>query len=112
MKGKKEGVLGVADTIIRLAKECPPTVGKVILEQYQSIPFVVREAVEEFYEAKGRIDDKDGIEAIKGALKKLREACEANPRYKEVYQSTKEEAQGELAEVIANNRVNVFEDED
>lgn len=97
--------------IIKIVNESSPDVGKMILDQYQHIPFVVRDAVDEFYEALERIEDRDSISAIKESLKNLGEACEANPAYKDVYEAAQKEAQEEIAEVIANEGMTLFEDE-
>lgn len=102
----------VTDSIIRMTKECSPAVGKVLLEQYQNIPYVVRDAVDGFYEALERIEDRDSISAIKESLNKLGEACEANPTYRDVYEAAKKEAQDEIAEIIANEGMTLFDEDE
>ena len=108
--GKDRDDIKVSDTIVRLANECSPAVGKRIIEQYQSIPFVVRDAVADFYKAMEQIEDRDSIDAIKESLKQLGDACEANPSYKDVYEAARNEAQEAIADVIANEGMNLLDD--
>lgn len=109
MEKGKDNIL-VSDTIVRLANECSPAVGKRIIEQYQSIPFVVRDAVDDFYEAMEQIEDRGSIDDIKGSLRRLRYACEANPAYKDVYEVARNEAQDAIADVITNEGMNLLDD--
>ena len=108
--GKDRDDIKVSDTIVRLANECSPAVGKRIIEQYQSIPFVVRDAVADFYKAMEQVEDRDSIDAIKESLKQLADACEANPSYKDVYEAARNEAQEAIADVIANEGMNLLDD--
>ena len=96
--------------IIKIAYESSPAVGKTILEQYQSIPFMVRDAVDGFYEAMEHIADRESIAKIKESLKQLGDACEANPTYKDVYEAANKEAQEAIADVIANEGMNLLDD--
>lgn len=97
------------DSILELSNGCSPSVGKMILEQYQSIPFVVRDALDEFYEAMDNITDKDSIQTMQEVLTRLRDACEANPSYNELYETAQKEAQEAIADVIANEGMSIFD---
>lgn len=108
--GKGKDNIQASDTIVRLANECSPAVGKRIIEQYQSIPFVVRDAVDDFYAAMEHIEDRDSIDTIKESLKQLADACEANPIYKDVYEAARNEAQEAIADVIANEGMSWLDD--
>jgi hypothetical protein len=112
MQEKLKDGFGVSNTVIRMANECSPAVGKRIIEQYQSIPFVVRDAVADFHKAMEQVEDRDSIDAIKESLKQLANACEANPSYKDVYEAARNEAQEAIADVIANEGMNLLEDDE
>lgn len=109
---EKKPTKSLNETIFSLVDSVSPTVGKLILKKYHMIPFVVKDAVEDLYAAISKASDRDSIDKIKEALKNLKEACEANPDYNGVYEAAKKEAQDEIAEVVANEGMALFgEDE-
>lgn len=97
-------------TILEIVDSASPLVGKYILEEYGKVPFVVKDAVADFYKAMEQIEDRDSIDAIKESLKQLGDACEANPSYKDVYEAARNEAQEAIADVIANEGMNLLDD--
>lgn len=110
MKEKKKSNLDEA--IFSLVDSVSPRVGKLILQQYHKMPFVVRDAVGDFYAVLSKASDKDSINKIREVLNRLQEACVANPNYKDIYEAAKKEAQDEIAEVVANEGMSLFGDEE
>lgn len=108
---EKKKIRNLDDAIFSLVDNVSPRVGKLILQQYQRIPFVVRDALEDFYAVLAKASDRDSIDKIKETLTKLKGACEANPDYKGIYEAAKKEAQDEIAEEVANEGMLLFEDE-
>ena len=110
MQDKKK--LRNADSaILELVDSVSPAVGKLILNEYNKMPYAMREAIKDFYAALDDVADKDSIGTIQEALNKLRNVCDANPAYKDVYEAAKREAQNEIAEVVANEGMALFENE-
>ena len=97
--------------IIQLVEELPTQAAKAVLEEYQNnIPFVVKDAIDEFYNAMNSIDGKESISVLSNALRQLKQACEANPDYKEVYEAASKEAKESVADIVANNGLDIFND--
>lgn len=99
------------ERLIALANEFTPSVGNRVLKQILDIPYVVKDALDEYQRAMGQIEDRDSIEELKEAIKRLGKACEANPAYKGVYEAAKKEAQEQVADVIANKGKTLLVDE-
>lgn len=110
MEDKKTKVPTLDREIVELVKGLPPTAGKAVLEEYRKrMPFVVKEAIDGFYEAMNGIKDKDSISSLNQSLKKLNTACEANPDYKEVYDAAQNEAKEKVADIVANEGLALFD---
>lgn len=85
----------------------PPDAANMVIKAFHEIPYVVKDALEDFYKAKDGIDGKGGMESMKDALERLRGACEANPSYQKLYATAKDEANQEIAELYANGGISV-----
>ena len=97
---KKESQLN--ETVLKLIEGLSPRVANLIIDAYNEVPFVVRDALEGYYDAKSGISGKGGIEAVKKALGKLKDMCEANPQYMKLYEAEKDDANQEIADLYAN----------
>ena len=97
---KKESQLN--ETVLKLIEGLSPRVANLIIDAYNEVPFVVRDALEGYYDAKSGISGKGGIEAVKKALGKLKDMCEANPQYMKLYAAAKDSANKEIADLYAN----------
>lgn len=98
--------------IHELVKGMSPEAGLLVLKEFNSIPFVIKDAVEDFYAAMEDIEELDSIDLIKDALARLKKACEANPQYKGLYDVAKSEAKDAIADVIANEGIDIFNDDE
>ena len=95
------------ETVLKLIEGLSPRVANLIIEAYNEVPFVVRDALEGYYNAKSGISGKGGIESVKKALEKLKDMCEANPQYMNLYDTAKDDANQEIAELYANGGMSV-----
>lgn len=95
------------ETVLKLIEGLSPRVANLIIDAYNEVPFVVKEALDDFYNAKYGISGKDGIEAVKKALEKLKDMCEANPQYMNLYDAARDDANQEIAELYANGGMSV-----
>ena len=102
---KKESKLN--ETVLKFIEGLSPRVSNLIIDAYNEVPFVVRDALEGYYDAKSGISGKGGIEAVKKALGKLKDMCEANPQYMKLYDAAKDDANQEIAELYANGVMSV-----
>lgn len=102
----------VESAILKLVDEVSPFVGQLILEEYNKIPFTIKNAVAAFQEAISNVANPDSLDNIKETLEKLRLACEANPDYKDVYETAEQEAKTQLAEVIGEEASKMLDEDD
>ena len=102
---EKESQLNEA--VLKLVEGMKPKAANLIIEAYNEMPYIVRDALDEYYGAKESIADKDGVESVKKALSMLKEACEANPEYMQLYDAAKGDANQEIAELYANGGMSV-----
>lgn len=110
MDDKETKVPTLDGEIVELVKGLPLTAGKVVLEEYRKgIPFVVKEAIDEFYVAMAGIKDKDSISVLNKSLKALKNACEANPAYEEIYEAAQKEAKESVADIVVNEGLTLFD---
>ena len=103
---------GADGYVLEMVEGMSPSVGKLVLDEYQNIPFTVKDAVEDFYDVLSKASDRDSIDEIKMALQRLADTCDANPSYKEIYEIAKKEARNEIADVIANEGMALFGEEE
>lgn len=97
--------------MLELVEEMSPSIGRLVLNEYQKMPFGVKDSLNELYAALEAVENEEGLMTVKEILSKLKEACEANPEYLDVYEAAKKECQEELAESIANNGMNLFDED-
>ena len=102
---KKESQLN--EMVLKLIEGLSPRVANLIIDAYNEVPFVVKDALDDFYNAKAGISGKGGIESVKKALEKLKDMCEANPQYMELYDAARDDANQEIAELYANGGMSV-----
>ena len=95
------------EMVLAAIEGMPPDAANMVIEAFHNIPFVVKDALDDFYKAKDGIDGKNGIDGIKEALERLKGACEANPTYQKLYSTAKDEANQEIAELYANGGMSV-----
>ena len=105
--GGKRKTSPLNETVLRLTEGLSPKAANLIIEAYSEMPYVVRDALDDYYKAKEGLDGKDGMEAVKRSLEQLKQACEANEEYMELYQTAKTDANQEIAEMYANGGISV-----
>lgn len=93
-------ILGIVDGL-------PTMAANRVIEAFNEMPYVVRDALEDFYNAMEGVDVEDGVEKVREALVNLQKMCEANPEYKRIYGAAKEEANQGLAELYANGMMSI-----
>ena len=106
---EKKTTKNLDEAIFSLVDSVSPRVGKLILQQYQKIPCVVRDALGDFYTELPKVLDMGSIDTIKRPLKNLQKACEANPDYMEIYDAAKKEAKNNVADVVASEGFALFD---
>ena len=79
----------VANGIEEMMQGVSPQVEKLVRQGIYSIPYVVRDAVDDLYAA---ISNQSYGE-LRRALRMLADACEANEEYKDIYESARQEAE-------------------
>lgn len=95
------------ETVLKLIEGLSPRVANLIIGAYNEMPFVVKDALDGYYNAKSGISGKDGIEAVKKALEQLKAMCEANPQYMGLYDAARDAANQEIADLYANGGMSV-----
>lgn len=106
-KEKSKGVpIGLAKTILKLIDGMPTTAAVHVIDAYNQIPILIRDAFEEFYKAKSNVDGRDGISLLQKSLEQLKEVCRGS-EYEEFYEIAKSEANQEIAELYANGVMSV-----
>lgn len=106
-KNSRPNKSALNETVLKLIEGLSPRAANLIIEAYNEMPFVVKDALDGYYNAKSGISGKDGIGAVKGALGQLKDMCEANPQYMELYDAAKDDANQEIAELYANGGMSV-----
>lgn len=106
-KNARTNKLALNETVLKLIEGLSPRAANLIIEAYNEMPFVVKDALDDYYNAKSGISGKDGIEAVRKALEQLKAMCEANPQYMKLYDAAKDDANQEIAELYANGGMSV-----
>jgi hypothetical protein len=110
MKGDKMDIT-MDKKMSEIIKALPPKAGRAVLEEYRnSIPFVVKDAIDEFYAAMNGLKDRQSVDSLREAMTMLKAACEANPKFQDVYEAAKREAKNSLADAVANEGMTLFDD--
>ena len=104
---KKSKASPLNEAVLRLVEGMKPKAANLIIEAYNEVPYIVRDALDEYYTAKGRISDKEGIDSVRKSLEALKKACEANPDYMQLYDAAQDDANQEIAELYANGGISV-----
>lgn len=104
---KKGGKPRLDEVILQIVEGMSPRAANMVLDSFNEIPMVVRDAVNKFCEAEGKISEKGGIKGVKAALEELKKACEGDSVYEELYSKAREEANQEIAEMYANGGMSV-----
>ena len=94
-------------SVLKLIDGMSPKAANLVIKAYNEVPYIVRDAIDDYYKAKDGLAGKDGKEAVKRSLEQLRQACEANEEYMELYQTAKTDANQEIAELYANGGMSV-----
>ena len=104
---KKTKASPLNETVLKLVDGMSPKAANLVIEAYDGMPYVVKDALDEYYNARDGIAEKDGIESIRKALESLKASCEANPDYMNLYDTAKDDANQEIAELYANGGMSV-----
>ena len=104
---KKSKASPLNEAVIKLVDGMKPKAANLIIESYNEMPYIVRDALDDYYKAKDNIDEKDGIDSVRKSLETFKEVCEANPEYMNLYEMAKEDANQEIAELYANGGMSV-----
>ena len=97
----------IADSILRMIDGMPDLAAMRVIEAFDEMPFVVRDALDDYYKAMDGLDSSHGIDAVKKSLAELQAKCEANPKYEAIFKAAKEEANQEMAELYANGDMSI-----
>ena len=104
---KKSKASPLNEAVLKLVEGMKPKAANLIIEAYNEMPYIVRDALDEYYRAKEGISDKEGLDSVRTSLETLKEACEANPDYIRLYDAAKDDANQEIAELYANGGMSV-----
>lgn len=95
------------ETVLKFVDGMSPQAANLVIDAYGEIPYVVKDALDDYYSAKAGISSKEGIDAVRQSLEGLKSACDANPDYMKLYDAAKEDANQEIAEMYANGGMSV-----
>ena len=95
------------EAVLKLIEGLSPRAANLIIEAYKETPYIVRDALDDYYKAKDNIAEKDGIDSVRKALATFKGVCEANPEYMNLYEMAKDDANQEIAELYANGGMSV-----
>lgn len=104
---KRSKLSPLNEAVLKLVEGMKPKAANLIIEAYNEVPYIVRDALDEYYRAKDGISDKEGLDSVRKSLEALKEACEANPDYMQLYDAAKGDANQEIAELYANGGMSV-----
>lgn len=106
-KGKKSKAAHLDEAVLNLVDGMSASAANMVIASYNQIPIVIRDAINEFYNAIDGIAEKGGIERAKAALANLDDICEGNAEYDWICKKAKEETNQEIAELYANGGMSV-----
>ena len=104
---REETASRMNELVLKLIDGMSPKAANMVIGAYNEMPYVVRDALDDFYNAKSRIDGEDGIDAVRESLDRLKKACEANEQYMDYYELAKGEANSDIADLYANGGMSV-----
>lgn len=104
---KSDGMKTPDEEILDMVKDYPPWMANAVLDSYGRMSYTVKDALEGFYKALGGTNGEFTADRITDALESLRNACEANPEYEDIYQAAKTEANNRIADAYANGDISV-----
>lgn len=99
----------ITDEVVKMAESVSPELGQRIIAEYQNIPQEIRDTIEKLHDAMSGLSQKSGVDGIKGILEKFKEQCEDYPEYEELYNTAKNQANQEIAEMFANGDMSVLD---
>jgi len=92
--------------IVEQVKDLPPSAGMAVLKHYRDMfPYVVKEAMDGLYAALDNLEDEVAVDEVKDQLEKLKDACDANPKWKDIYDAAKREAKQKIAEAVSSEKI-------
>lgn len=94
--------------ILKIAKKLPPSAATTLVKKYEETPFVIREALDNFYSNLEQLTGIETVESVRTALNKLKQVCDANPSYQDVYEAALAEAKKVVSKGIANSDISIF----
>lgn len=102
----------VKDAVKEKMKGLSPNASKMLIEAYYRMPYMLRDAVEEFGRSVVKIDDMGDVEKVKRSLSEVKRLCGLNPEYSEIYEGAKLEAKDAIAEAVANGGLGILGDDE
>lgn len=106
-KAKKGKASHLNEVVLNLVGGMSARAANMVIASYNQIPIVIRDSINEFYNAIDGIADEGGVERVKTALANLDDICEGNAEYDWICKMAKEETNQKIAELYANGGMSV-----
>lgn len=106
-KAKKGKASHLNEMVLNLVDGMSARAANMVIASYNQIPIVIRDSINEFYNAIDGIAEEGGAERVKTALANLDDICEGNAEYDWICKMAKEETNQEIAELYANGGMSV-----